>query len=279
MPTADHVTISGLQEYGAFLLPSARLQLQATLVGSDGARIDCTASAKWSSADERVVAFNLVSSGFFRGLAPGEIYARDKGSSAISATCGDLTGQATAMVDEFSLNGQVKVGTQPLPGATVVADRLATTDAMGQFEIHELFQREIKLVVSYPGYLNFAESIVWDGQPTMNVDVQLLPLPGTRILDGTDQVGKSDPVKHPFRVLEPGTLRLDTYFDKYDYNDDLFIELRCGDQLIASVAQNSVSRGKAFEVPARTDCAYELSFRQQSHYSLFIVQYILTLTR
>jgi len=150
---------------------------------------------------------------------------------------------------------------------------------MGRFEIHELFRREIPLVASHPGYLNFAKSIVWDGQPTMSVDVQLLPLPGTRILDGVDTFGLSDVMRHPFRVLEPGTLRLDTYF-QYDYNDFLFLELRCGDQLVSSVTQRSGSRGEAFEVPARTDCAYELNFRQQSRYgSGFTVQYILTLTR
>jgi hypothetical protein len=51
-PNRATISIGGLQEYGPFLLPGARVQLRATLTDAAGSTRDCTNVAEWTSSNQ-----------------------------------------------------------------------------------------------------------------------------------------------------------------------------------------------------------------------------------
>jgi len=251
------------------------VQLHATATHPNGSREDCTAAAQWTSTNGNVARFG------FPGTATGEVYAYGLGSATVNATCGGGIGDTPIRVDVARVRGTVRSRSTLIPGAFVTQSATAITsitDGAGRFEfglIGLLGSDEPAISAGAVGYETTRIPLTWKREAFIDADVDLPPVSGARLLQGRRDLFGSDQARFVFRTPGSGTLRLDTYFF-YDYNDFLYIDLRCGSALEKSLTQRDHSMGRAFEVPARPDCTYELTFHQVSRYVPFTFDYLLT---
>jgi hypothetical protein len=285
--------ISGLKPpvFTTHLRPGETARLTATAVLADGTSIDCTRTAQWSTSDAQILRFER----------PGEAIATGPGDVKVTASCGGAQGELPVRV-AYVVRGVVRQQDgQPVARASIRdtssgAIRTAGVDAAGEFRLHDIWMRELDVEVTAFGYEDAAHRIVWNGSAEMTgVELILQPLRGMTILDTSGKIcgcqpGSSscqDPYlqscvaagamrsehRYDFRVPRDGTLQVGTFWVE-DYNNFLFIQLRCNGAIVHQITQHMSSNGKAFEIPARTTCAYELklSVRIRSPYLAYKLQ-------
>jgi hypothetical protein len=275
--TASKVVIGGLNPpvFTIHLRPGETARLTATAVLADSTSIDCTPIAQWSTSDAQILRFER----------SGEAIATGPGDVTVTALCGGAQGELSVRVGYVARGVIRQPDGQPVAGAAIRdvspgAFRVASTDVDGTFRLPNIWTRELDLEVTAFGYEDAAHRIVWDGSAEMTgIVLTLQPRRGIRILETSGKIcgcqpGSSscqDPYlqacvaagalrsedRYDFRVPRDGTLHVGTFWSE-DYNNFLFIQLRCNGSIVHQTTQHMSSAGKAFEIPARTTCAYEL---------------------
>lgn len=128
-----------------------KVQLAASLKGADGAAGDCTATAAWSSSNEKLLKPT--------GVKPGEFLVVDAGDSTASATCATTTGTLSVHVDKptsWPVSGRVLAGPDGngISGATLTFGSMApvTTSSSGDYTIVTPDASMQRLLISAAGF-------------------------------------------------------------------------------------------------------------------------------
>lgn len=168
--SASTLAITGFERYT--LQPGLKIQLIATLTAPGGATQDCTATAVWSSSDDKVLKANVSVAGEFLVVGIGD--------GIVNAACAATTGHATVHVDQptsWPVAGQVVSGgtRAPIAGATLAlgADAPVVADSLGRFSVLT-GPAPVHLTVSAPGFVT-RETAMAGGELRSGVVLDLIP--------------------------------------------------------------------------------------------------------
>src|SRR6187401_2888142 len=167
---ASTLAITGFERYT--LQPGLKIQLIATLTAPDGATQDCTATAVWSSSDDKVLKANVAVAGEFLVVGIGD--------GRANAACAATIGHATVHIDQptsWPVAGQVVSGgtRAPIAGATLAlgSDAPVVADSLGRFSVLT-GPAPVHLTVSAPGFVT-RETAMAGGELRSGVVLDLIP--------------------------------------------------------------------------------------------------------
>ena len=269
----------GLQSYVPFMLLAERPVVSAELVDASGSGRACR--AVWATTDYDVAHVDSVST-------TGTVVSWKEGEALITATCEGQSVTTLVKSGTYRLQGVVRdVGTG-VPIAGVALQRGMGRDAVTNVDGAYTTQGQAVSPLTWIAWRNGYEvavkpDIAWDRQPVVTVDWELPRIPGI-LLEGSGELcwqqgacAPGVPAKrtYAFTVPAAGTLRVDTFW-ALDYNDLLYHELRCNQEVVAEGRSRDHNLGKLFEILASPSCAYELSFVQSTRNPVMSYDYTIS---
>ena len=261
------IRIIGLEAYVPFMLTAERPVVTAQVVDAGGQAHACRAA--WGTTDHDVAHVDSAST-------TGVVVSWGEGEATISASCEGQTGTALVRSGTYRLQGDVRdrdTGA-PIAGAALQRGlgRDTTTDAEGRYTSQRQGYSPWTWFAWRNGYeVAVQERIGWERQPVVRLDWALARIPGI-LLEGSGELcwkqgacapGVEAKRTYAFVVPAAGTLRVDTFWE-LDYNDLLYHELRCNQEVVAEGSRRDHNWGRLLEVPASPACAYQLSFVQST---------------
>lgn len=259
--------IVGLESYVPFMLVAERPVVSAEMVDASGNARACR--AVWATTDYDVAHVDSVST-------TGTVVSWKEGEALVTATCEGQFVTTLVKSGTYRLQGVVRDGGTGAPIAGVALQRGMGRDAVTGADGAYTTQGQAVSPLTWIAWRNGYEvavnpDIAWDRQPVVTVDWELPRIPGI-LLEGSGELcwkqgacapGVQAKRTYAFAVPAAGTLRVDTFW-ALDYNDLLYHELRCNQEVVAEGRSRDHNLGKLFEIPASPSCAYELSFVQST---------------
>ena len=271
--------IVGLESYVPFMLLAERPIVAAEVVDASGSARACRAA--WATTDYDVAHVDS-------GSTTNTVVSWKEGEALVTATCEGQSVTTLVKSGTYRLQGVVTDGGTgaPIAGGALQSGmgRDAVTGADGTYTTLRHGASPLTWVAWKNGYeVAVKPDIAWDRQPVVMVDWALTRIPGI-LLEGSGSLcwkqgacapGIEAKRTYAFVVPAAGTLRVDTFW-ALDYNDLLYHELRCNQEVVAEGSRRDHNLGKLFEIPASPACAYELSFVQSTRNPVMSYDYTIS---
>jgi hypothetical protein len=264
------VALTGIENYGAFVLVGETVRLKAMERLPDNTVRDCTSTATWKSSD-----VSILMHGLGEGDGPEAFWAMAPGTATLSATCDGYTGSQVISPNYYKLQVLVRdaVTGAGVPNMRLNRDGRYVTGPDGRCEFPKWNSKDFYVSVDGFGYepregLHF----FYNRQPELDVTIDMTPVPGAPIFEynGFLCTGHADctiagqsylqEAHFIFNVPRAGTLRIDGFLgpDGYESRGAMRVTILHNNAIVAQRDVTGTLNGAdVLDTPVESG-AYEL---------------------